>query len=118
MVYIVNGGRKQAASSFADQLRGLSLDELHNRRKRLAEEMKDGIFSKDQMNMLDCKDEDEEIKRLASYEKWKNTPTNGKTNEQRMREWSDINREFKRRNVEGRVHCIDDIRAKKSVRYD
>lgn len=86
-------------------------DILHRRRKQLAGELKEGIFSKDQMMQRDCKTEADEKKRVADYDKWK------KKNEPKMREWSDINKKFKENKEEGKPQSIDAIRENK-VKYD
>lgn len=99
-------------------LEGKTLDELHSKRKKLVEEMKDGLYTKDQMNWRDCPTEADEQKRVRDYDRWKDTKVKGTTNEQKMREWSDINKEMKRRKEEGRIHSIDDLRKRKSVKYD
>lgn len=111
MVYIIT-------RSGGSPLKEKPKDELHRRRKELAETVKEGIFNKDQMMMRDCKDADEEARRVADYDRWKAEKRKGLTNEQCMREWSDINREFKRRKEEGQVHTVDDLRESKSVKYD
>ncbi len=87
-------------------------DALHKRRKQIAGELKDGIFTKDQMNWHDCKGLGEEKKRVSDYMKWqaKNKP--------KMEEWAKINREFKANNEEGRKHDMDDVRKRKSIKYD
>lgn len=114
MVHILNGGKAQGFNKY---LEDLSIDDLHSRRRKHEEILGQGIFTKDQMNMTDCKNLDDEMNRLFAYEKWKAHIVDGMTNEDRMREWSDINREFKRRKEEGRQHTIDDIRNRK-VKYD
>ena len=85
-------------------------DYLHNRRKQLTETLKDGIMSRGQMMKGETKfmNHDEQV---AQYDKWRNA------NEGNMREWSDINKEFKKNGEEGRVHSIDDIRDNKVI-YD
>jgi len=85
-------------------------DMLHKRRKELSEKMKDGMFSTSQMKKgTDGIISHEE--QVAQYDKWK------ADNEKRIREWSDINKEFKKQGEEGRVHSVDDIRDNK-VKYD
>lgn len=95
-------------------LEHLSKDQLHKQRKELAVELKDQLFSKDQMNWRDCPDETSQKKRTMDYVKWKDKYGG----EKKMRLWSDTNLEFKRRKEEGRLHCIDDLRKRKSVKYD
>ena len=114
MVYIITSKKTGKSSDFHT----MTIDQLHDRRKKREEEMKDGILSKDQMNMIDCKDATQEEQRVKDYDKWKDTPGNGVTNNQRMKEWSDINREFKKRGEEGRVHTMDDVRSGKNIKYD
>jgi hypothetical protein len=93
-------------------------NELHKKRKELANSLSDTIFSKSKMDMQDCQDKDHEEKRVADYDKWKTSrDSTGLTNEQKMTEWSNINREFKKHNEEGRLHTIDDIRNGR-VKYD
>ncbi len=48
---------------------------------------------------------------VAKYDKWKGN------NEKNMREWGDINKEFKKQGEEKRLHSIDDIRNNKII-YD
>lgn len=96
----------------ANNLSDKSNDELHQRRKDLEDKMRVGILSKDKMEMRDCKDEDEENRRVAEYDRWKDK------NQGNMQEWHQINREFKSRGEEGRVHSLDDLRSSKTVRYD
>lgn len=86
-------------------------DSLHKERKQLADDLKTGIFTKSQMNWSDCRNEEEQNKRVYDYERWK-----GK-NEGKMRRWNEINREFKKHSEESKVHSIDDIRENK-VKYD
>ena len=97
MVYIII---KEKISS--SNLHTMSKDQLHERRKKMEDEMRDGLLTKDQMDMVDCKDK----------------KVNGVTNEERMRDWSECNREFKRRGEEGRPHSVDDIRESKKIKYD
>ena len=93
-------------------------DYLHKRRKELESDLKETILNKDKMWMRDCQNELDEEKRVKDYDSWKqHKDSSGKTNEDKMREWSEINREFKQRNEEGRLHTVDDIRTKK-VKYD
>lgn len=86
-------------------------DELHKRRRELAEEMKDGIMSISQMKrgtdgIMSHREQ------VEKYDKWK------EVNQKRMSEWSEINREFKKHGEEGRVHTIDDIRPEGKLRFD
>ena len=47
---------------------------------------------------------DEEM-RVADYDKWKTTKDRaGKTNEDKLTEYNEINREFKKHGEEGRIH--------------
>jgi hypothetical protein len=93
-------------------------DELHKRRKELEYDLSQTIFSKDKMWMRDCHTEAEEKKRVTEYDQWKRTKGQvGKTNEDKMREWSEINKEFKQHNEEGRPQNVDMIRENK-VKYE
>ena len=104
---------------FYQKLQDLSLDQLHRRRLHLSQVLKEGILTTDAMNQRDCKDKDDEDKRVSDYIKWKETKTGtGYTNEQNMRMWSDLNIELKRRGIEGRLHSIDDLRRPRKVLYD
>ena len=97
----------------------MSKDELHHRRKFIESGLKETIFSKDKMEQRDCKDEDHENKRVADYDKWKQSKmTDGTTNEQAMKEFSVINKQFKKIGEEGRVHTMDDLRQRKAVKHD
>ena len=104
MEIIVRGSKKP--------LQGMSKDEMHQRRKKLDAELRPTLFSKDQMNQRDCKTKDAEEKRVRDYMKQQ------VVNEPKMKEWSEINREFKRRGEEGRLHTPDDLRNRKSTKYD
>jgi len=89
---------------------GVRKDYLHQRRKELAEQMKPGMFSVNQMKKgTDGFMSHEE--QVDKYDKWKNV------NEKNMTEWGKINREFKENKEESRVHSIDDIRNNKVI-YD
>jgi len=85
-------------------------DFLHKRRKRLAEQIKEGIMSKSEMNRGEEGEPDFDNK-VARYDKWK------KNKEPLMKEFSEINREFKKQGEEGRPHSIDDIREGK-LKFD
>lgn len=113
MVYIII---KEKISS--SNLHTMSKDQLHERRKKMEDEMRDGLLTKDQMDMVDCKDKADEERRVNQYVNWKDKKVNGVTNEERMRDWSECNREFKRRGEEGRPHSVDDIRESKKIKYD
>jgi hypothetical protein len=53
------------------------------------------------------------------YDLWKKQKLkDGITNEQAMKEFSVINKQFKKLGEEGRTHTIDDLRVKKSVKHD
>lgn len=94
-------------------------DELHRRRKELESELRPTMFNKDQMMMRDCKSSAEEEKRVQDYDRWKATKDKtGKTNEDKLREFCDINREFKKHGEEGRKHDADDLRVSRQIRYD
>lgn len=99
-------------------LERMSNDQLHNQRKQIECNLKEGIFTKDQMNQHDCRDDDQRVKRVADYDRWKQSSNNGVTKETQMAQFGEINREFKRRGEEGRVHSMDDLRNRKSVKYD
>lgn len=88
---------------------GVRKDHLDKRRKQIAEELQDGIMSKSQMKKGHDGDGNED-KQTARYDDWKNRSHKGKTNEERMREWHGINKEFKKHGEEGKVHSLDDIR--------
>ena len=117
MVYIITKSRTSRRSPISD-FHTVSKDELHDRRKVLESELDDGILSKDQMDMKDCTDSNQENQRVAQYVNWKDKKTKGVSNDERMTEWSNLNREMKARGEEGRPHCVDDIRSKKKVNYD
>lgn len=110
MQIIIKGGATH--KPFNKPLENLSKDELHHRRKRLEGELKNTLFSKDQMNWRDCQDKDARERRVKDYMKAQ------RDNEPKMREWSNINREFKKRGIEGKPQCADFIRDRKSVKYD
>ncbi len=94
-------------------------DFLHKRRKEIEADLRSTIFTKDQMNMVDCKDEASEERRVVDYDGWKMTKDKiGKTNEDKLREFNEINREFKKHGEEGRVHSSDDLRNNKPIKYD
>lgn len=99
---------------------GFNKDELHAERKRIENDLREGgIFSKDKMHQMDCKTKDDESRRVKDYVKWQESRgRDGRTNKQKMDRWAEINREFKKHGEEGRVHTIDDVRERKSVRYD
>lgn len=97
----------------------MSKDELHHRRKFIESGLKETIFSKDKMEQRDCKDEDHENKRVHEYDSWKQQKLkDGTTHEQAMREWSTINKTFKKLGEEGNLHNADQLRNKKSVKYN
>lgn len=86
-------------------------DALHKRRKELAEKMKHGMMSASQMTRgTDGIISHEE--QVEKYDKWK------AKNEGNMKEWGDINREFKKNGEEGRAHSLDDIRQEGRMIYD
>ena len=94
-------------------------DAFHRRRKELEADLRPTIFNKDQMMMRDCRTQDEEDKRVADYDRWKgNRDKTGKTNEDKMREFCEINREFKKHGEEGRKHDVDDLRVSRPIKYD
>lgn len=96
-----------------------SKDKIHHRRKLVEQELRKSIFSKNKMNQSDCRDTDEEIRRVTEYDNWKKTKTTlGKTNEQLMSEWGNLNRAMKHKGEEGKPMCADFIRARKSVKYE
>ena len=97
----------------------MSKDELHHRRKFLESGLKETIFSKEKMEQRDCKDKDQENRRTADYDKWKQSKmTDGTTHEQAMSEWSKINKQFKKIGEEGRLHTVDQLRERKAVKHD
>ena len=85
-------------------------DFLHKRRMEITEQIKDGIMSKNEMNRGEEGQPDFDNK-VQIYDKWK------KDKEPLMKEWNEINREFKKQGEEGRPHSIDDIREKK-LKFD
>lgn len=94
-------------------------DILHRRRKELEGDLKQTIFSKDKMMANDCHTETEEEQRANEYDKWKRTKdVSGKSNEGKLKEWLEINREFKKHNEEGKPISADDLRQKKEVKYN
>jgi len=113
---IIRGGPTHRP--YKQKLEHLSKDELHRKRKQLGAELKEGLFSKDKMEQRDCQDKDHEEKRVNDYVRWKETSVRGQTNEQKMENWGKINKEFKRRGLEGKPQCMDFIRQRKNVRYD
>jgi len=101
------------------KLDDLHKDVIHRRRKEVEGELRKTMFSKDKMWQTDCRDKSDEKKRVEDYDRWKQTKTGlGKTNEQLMSEWGNLNREFKRRNEEGKPQCLDFVRARKNVKYE
>lgn len=101
------------------EINRMSKDELHHRRKFIESGLKETIFSKDKMEQRDCRDTDHENKRVADYDKWKQSKmTDGTTHEQAMKEWSTINKTFKKLGEEGNLHNADQLRNKKSVKYN
>jgi len=101
------------------QLHDLSKDAVHKRRKLVESELRKTVFSRDKMWQTDCHDKDQEAKRVNDYRKWQKTKTGlGKTNEQLMSEWGDLNRDFKRRGDEGKPQCIDFVRQRKTTKYE
>jgi len=78
-------------------------DVLHKRRKFLAKSIKEGIMSKAEMNNGNEGEPAFDAK-VQRYDKWK------KKNEPKMREFSEINKEFKKQGEEGRKHSIDNLR--------
>ena len=101
------------------KLSDFNKDAIHNRRKEVEYELRKTIFSKDKMDQRDVQDKDGEERRVREYDQWKKTPTKlGKTNEQLMSEWGELNREFKRRGEEGKPMCLDFVRQRKSTKYE
>lgn len=90
-------------------------DGLHRRRKELVGQIKDGLLSKSEMNKGN-EGEPEFDKRVSDYDKWK------KKKEPLMREWSDVNKTFKKHGEEGKPLSIDFIREElstgKKVKYE
>jgi len=90
-------------------------DSLHQKRKELAGQIREGLMTKDEMNRGD-EGEPEFDSRVQKYDKWR------EKNEPRMREWSEINRSFKQNQEEGRPQSVDSIREQlvtgKQVRYE
>ena len=85
-------------------------DYLHKRRLELSEKIKEGIMSKSKMNKGEEGNPDFDAK-VEKYNKWKDKK------ESLMKEWSEINREFKQHGEEGRPHSMDDIRENK-LKFD
>jgi len=96
-------------------IKGKSLDqrkdELHRRRKQLAEDMRPGMMSRRQMLRGHNGDGDED-QQTHNYDKWKDH------NKQNMEDWHSINREFKKNGDEGLAHSLDDIRPDGKMRFD
>lgn len=86
-------------------------DKLHNRRKFLAEQIKEGIMSKSEMNSGE-EGEPAFDEKVSYYDKWK------KDNEPKMREWSDLNKEFKAHGEEGKPMSVDSVRESKTKGKD
>ena len=86
-------------------------DELHKRRKELAESIKDGIMSKTQMNKGE-EGEPEFDKQVQKYSQWVTVK------DKEIREFHNINREFKKHGTEGLPHSLDDLRKEGRLRYD
>ncbi len=84
-------------------------DMLHRERKQIINDMQHGMFSRDQMNMKDCRDKDEEHKRVNEYDGWKSK------NQKNMQRFHEINRKFKQNGEEGRVHSLDDVRNRRML---
>jgi len=94
-------------------------DTLHKRRKELEQDLRPALFSHDQMMMRDCKTETEENKRVAEYDKrMADRDRAGRSNEDKLREWNEINRTFKKHGEEGNRHDADQLRRKKVVSYN
>lgn len=95
---------------------GQRKDILHKRRKELAEGMRPGLMSRGQM-MRGHNGDGNEDRQTEKYDQWKQGG-----NEGRMKEWSDINREFKTNGEEGKVMSIDSVRDSnergKNIKYD
>src|SRR3989304_4500368 len=80
-------------------------DYLHQRRKTLETDLRSSIFTKDKMNMVDCSTEQDEFRRTVEYDQWKAAKDKtGKSNEDKLREFQEINKEFKKHGEEGRKH--------------
>lgn len=86
-------------------------DTLHKRRKELTEEIKKGIFSKSEMNRGEEGEPDFDA-RVEKYSQW------ATAKDKKIREWLDINREFKKHNEEGKVHSLDDLRKEGKFKTD
>ena len=100
-------------------LQDLNKDRVHNRRKLVEAELRKTVFSKDKLQQMDCKSKDDEVKRVNDYRKWQKTRTGlGSTNDELMKEWGDLNREFKRRGDEGKAQCMDFVRQRKTTKYE
>jgi len=99
---------------------GFDKDRLHTERKRLESDLREGgMFSREKMDQRDCQDSDHEHKRVNDYVKWQGTRgKDGMTNKQKQDKWHDINRKFKEHNLESKLHTTDDLRKRRSVRYD
>ena len=78
-------------------------DFLHKRRVELSERIKDGIYSKSEMNRGE-EGESEFDKRVEKYSQWITSK------DKEIREWQNINKEFKKHGEEGRLHTLDNLR--------
>ena len=115
---VIKGSRYVKGKSLEDSWQHKK-DQLHQERKNLEQDLRQTIFSRDKMNAHDCQTETEENRRVKEYDRWKQTKdSSGRTNEEKMRKWNEINREFKKHGEEGRLHSTDDLRQNKEVKYD
>jgi hypothetical protein len=95
----------------SDTWNGRRKDELHRRRLELAEKIKDGILSKSQMNRGE-EGEPEFDRQVKKYSQWVTTK------DKEIREWQNINREFKKHGEEGKSHTLDDLRKEGRFKFD
>lgn len=100
---IIKGSPYVRGSSHKDESWQRRKDYLHKRRKELAERIREGIYSKSEMNSGNEGDPEFD-KRVGKYSQWVTAK------DKEIREMQDINREFKKHAEEGRVHTLDDLR--------
>ena len=118
MANIIIKGSPFVGGSRQDESWKRRKDEAHRRRKELEAELRPTMFDRDQMMMRDCRTEADEHKRVYDYDAWKaHRDKTGKTNEDKLREWNQLNREFKKHGEEGRPHNSDDLRSSRQIKY-
>ena len=83
---------------------GSRKDYLHKKRLEIAQRIKEGLFTHDEMMQRDCKSSQEEQMRVHKYCQWKTK------RERDMEAWHKINREFKEHGEEGKLQTMDELR--------